>query len=78
LGSVVFEAAYSRKLDGGLIERGAIDCLIVTDDRVTVLEFKSGQPSEWHQDQLAAYADAARLCYPGRAVEGRVIYLSAP
>jgi ATP-dependent helicase/nuclease subunit A len=75
---LVFEAAYSRRRPDGRIERGAIDGLVVSDEAVTVLEFKTGQPREAHQVQLAAYVEAMRERYAGRRVEGRLIYADAP
>jgi ATP-dependent exoDNAse (exonuclease V) beta subunit len=72
---MVFEVAYSRRLSGGAVERGAIDCLIVTADSATVLEFKTGAPRDEHRDQLAAYVEAIRGAYHGRRVEGRLIYV---
>lgn len=73
--SVVFEAAYSRLRSDGVVERGAVDCLIVAGDAVTVLEFKTGRPRTEHERQLAAYVEAVRQQYPGRPVDGRVIYV---
>jgi len=73
---MVFEVAYSRRLPGG-VERGAIDCLVVTDDSATVLEFKTGAPRDEHRDQLAAYVEAIRGHYVDRQVEGRLIYVGS-
>ncbi len=73
--SVVFEAAYSRLRADGVVERGAVDCLIVAGAAVTVLEFKTGRPRAEHERQLAAYVEAVRQQYPGRQVDGRVIYV---
>ena len=74
---MVFEVAYSRRLPGGAVERGAIDCLVVTDDSATVLEFKTGAPRDEHRDQLAAYVEAIGGHYIGRRVEGRLIYVGS-
>ena len=74
---MVFEVAYSRRLPDGAVERGAIDCLVVTDDTATVLEFKTGAPREEHRDQLAAYVEAIAGHYVGRRVEGRLIYIGS-
>ncbi|HQZ40716.1 MAG TPA: UvrD-helicase domain-containing protein [Vicinamibacterales bacterium] len=77
-GTVVFEAAYSRRLEEGCIERGAIDCLVVGEAVATVVEFKTGAPRAAHQDQLAAYLEAVRGWYPGRRVEGHLVYVGPP
>jgi ATP-dependent helicase/nuclease subunit A len=75
---VVFEAPYSRRLDDGRVERGTIDCLIVEEASVVVLEFKTGVAREVHSAQLDAYVRAARVAYPDRRVEGRLLYGSEP
>jgi ATP-dependent exoDNAse (exonuclease V) beta subunit len=59
------------------VERGAIDCLVVTDDSATVLEFKTGAPRDEHRDQLAAYVEAIGGHYAGRRVAGRLIYVGS-
>ena len=74
---MVFEVAYSRRLPGGAVERGAIDCLVVTAESATVLEFKTGAPRDEHRDQLAAYVEAMGGQYGGRLVEGRLIYVGS-
>jgi ATP-dependent helicase/nuclease subunit A len=73
-GTRLFEVAYSARTADGSVERGAIDCMVVAEDSVTVLEFKTGRAEAAHADQLDAYVDAARRLYPGRVVEGRLIY----
>ncbi|MCC7123958.1 MAG: hypothetical protein IT178_03860, partial [Acidobacteria bacterium] len=71
---LVFEAAYSRRLPDGRVERGAIDALVLSDTAVTVLEFKTGERRAEHEAQLAAYVEAMRGRYPDRAVTGQLIY----
>jgi hypothetical protein len=51
---------------------------VVSADTVTVLEFKTGQPRDAHQAQLATYVEAMRELYAGRRLEGRVIYAERP
>jgi ATP-dependent exoDNAse (exonuclease V) beta subunit len=72
--TVLFETPYSRRLDDGRIERGTIDCLVVEAASVLVLELKTGAALEPHGAQLDAYVQAARALYPGRRVEGRLVY----
>jgi ATP-dependent exoDNAse (exonuclease V) beta subunit len=74
-GRVVFEAGYSRRRADGCVERGAIDCLVVAREAVTVIEFKTGAPQEQHRAQLASYQDAAAALYADRRVNGRLIYV---
>jgi RecB family exonuclease len=62
-------------VERGVLLRGTIDCLVRRPDgSVAVIEFKSGRQEAWHADQLAVYVRAARLMFPGTAVEGRLIY----
>ena len=74
-GRVVFEVAYSRRRADGSVERGAIDCLVVTPEAVAVVEFKTGAPHAQHQAQLASYEEAAGVLFAGRRVEGQLIYV---
>jgi hypothetical protein len=74
-GVVLFDVPYSRRLSGGAIERGSMDCLVVESEAVLVLEFKTGVPRGQHSAQLAAYMDAARAAYPAHRIEGRVVYV---
>jgi ATP-dependent helicase/nuclease subunit A len=56
--------------------RGVIDCLVRgASGVITVLEFKTGSPAEWHRAQLALYEAAARAIAPGAPVAGRLVYL---
>jgi ATP-dependent helicase/nuclease subunit A len=74
-GRAVFEVPYSAWSPDGSVTRGVIDCLLVSGDRVTVLEFKTGAARPAHEVQLAAYVAAARSVFPGREVEGRLVYV---
>jgi ATP-dependent helicase/nuclease subunit A len=57
------------------IVRGTIDCLVIEPDgTATVLEFKTGSPEPWHQQQLDAYVAAARELFGDRQVRGRLVY----
>jgi ATP-dependent helicase/nuclease subunit A len=59
----------------GALVRGTIDCLVFRDTGpVTVLEFKTGRPAAWHEAQLAIYVQAVERAWPGRPVEGRLVY----
>ncbi|MBA3885943.1 MAG: UvrD-helicase domain-containing protein [Acidobacteria bacterium] len=56
--------------------RGSIDCLVLHEDgSVTVVEFKTGGRRPGHQLQLDVYLEAARMLFPGAAVDGRLIYV---
>lgn len=63
-------------LDGeGRIHR--VDRLIVEEDRVTVVDWKTGQETpEAHRQQVALYCRLVSALYPGRRVLGRLAYLA--
>ena len=58
----------------GRIVRGTIDCLITSNEKVTVLEFKTGRPRDEHRLQLDLYRQAAERLFPDCAVDGRLVY----
>ncbi|HXG56787.1 MAG TPA: UvrD-helicase domain-containing protein [Vicinamibacterales bacterium] len=76
--SVLTEVPFSLRVasgEGTEIVRGTIDCLVEgADGLVTILEFKTGRARTAHQAQLDLYVRAARALFPGRSVEGRLIY----
>lgn len=77
-GELHAEVPFSLRSEGEAgpaILRGVIDCLaILPDGRVVVLEFKTGAKRMAHDEQLALYVRAARELFPGRSVEGRLVY----
>ena len=81
-GDCLFEVPFTlRRADPGgggpVFVRGVIDCLSRRPDgRVTVIEFKTGAARPEHEAQLALYVEAARALFPGRPVDGRLLYLS--
>ena len=62
----------------GRIVRGTIDCLITSNEKVTVLEFKTGRPHPEHQAQAEVYRAAAQALFPAVTVESRLVYRSDP
>jgi ATP-dependent exoDNAse (exonuclease V) beta subunit len=79
---VMAEVPFSLRTDDDgrtILLRGTIDGVaLAPDGRVTVVEFKTGQPRPFHEEQLALYVRAARELFPGRAVEGRLVYQDRP
>ncbi|CAN5804077.1 hypothetical protein BH24ACI5_BH24ACI5_06760 [soil metagenome] len=77
---VLAEVPFSLRIEEKgrpLILRGTIDGLAVAaDGSVAVVEFKTGQPRGSHQKQLEVYVLAARALFPGRTIEGLLIYNS--
>ncbi len=71
---------------GGLVVSGTVDRLIVTPERVTVIDFKTGQrvpttlaviPAA-HLRQMAAYVGVLQQVFPERTVEAALLYSEAP
>ena len=74
-GRPLYEVPFSLRVDPATIVRGSIDCLFrIGDGRVVVVELKTGTRRPEHEAQLALYVDAARALFPGRAVEGLLMY----
>ncbi len=73
-------------LVGEKVVAGTIDRLLVTPERVRVIDFKtSRRPPETLEGvpvaqirQMAAYAAALERIYPGRAIDAALLYTSAP
>ena len=75
---VMAEVPFSMQADDDgrkTILRGTIDGVSAAHDgTVTVVEFKTGRPRPVHQAQLDIYLKAARELFPGRTVEGLLVY----
>jgi ATP-dependent helicase/nuclease subunit A len=71
---------------GGIVVAGTADRLLVTETEVTVVDFKTTRrPPMRVQDipaatirQMAAYAAALEVIYPGRKVRAAVLYTQTP
>jgi ATP-dependent helicase/nuclease subunit A len=71
---------------GGDVIAGTVDRLLVTDDTVTVIDFKTGRRApvtldrvpRHHLDQMGAYAAALAAIFPGRAIESALLYTAGP
>ena len=73
LGDRLYEVPFTMRTADAFL-RGTIDCLIRHDDRLTVLEFKTGRPRPEHQAQVDLYRQAAEQMFPGVRVDARLIY----
>jgi ATP-dependent helicase/nuclease subunit A len=70
----------------GEVVAGTVDRLLVTDDRVRVIDFKTGRrvpadaasAPEHHVRQMAAYVAALEAIFPGRAVTATLLYTAGP
>ncbi|WP_156678792.1 double-strand break repair helicase AddA [Sphingomonas profundi] len=79
------EAPIAAVVAGDVIA-GTVDRLLVTADRVRVIDFKTGRrvpaglaavPGH-HVEQMAAYVAALEQVFPGRAVEAALLYTAGP
>jgi ATP-dependent helicase/nuclease subunit A len=79
-GTCLYEVPFSYQPRGGAradaaLVRGVVDCLVVTPDgRVTVLEFKTGQPRPEHERQAGVYADAIGALFGPDRVAVKIVY----
>ena len=71
---------------GDAVVSGAADRLLVEDERVLIVDFKSGRrvpetiadaPAS-HLRQMGAYAAALKVIFPGRRVEAALLYSAGP
>jgi ATP-dependent helicase/nuclease subunit A len=80
------EAPIAAVVAGGTVVAGAVDRLLVRDDRIFVADFKTGRrvPADLagipaaHLRQMAAYRAALRVIFPGRPIEAALLYTAAP
>lgn len=79
------EAPVAAVVEGQVVA-GTVDRLLVTDDRILVVDFKTGRrvpatlddAPDHHLRQMAAYAAALRAIFPGRPVEAALLYTAGP
>ncbi|VDS06953.1 ATP-dependent helicase/nuclease subunit A [Paracoccus haematequi] len=82
---ILSEVALTAPLPGLGMIHGAIDRLIVTDDRILAVDYKSnavvpGRPEDTPEGilrQMAAYRAALRMIWPGRPVRIAVLWTAA-
>jgi ATP-dependent helicase/nuclease subunit A len=79
------EAPLAATLPDGRVIAGTVDRLRVEEARVSVIDFKTGKvpatdadiPNA-HRAQMAAYADALQVIFPGRRVSTALLYTAGP
>jgi ATP-dependent helicase/nuclease subunit A len=79
------EAPLAGVVEGQVIA-GTVDRLLVTDDAVLVVDFKTGRRvprdaaavSTHHKAQMGAYAAVLQGIFPGRTVRAALLYTSGP
>lgn len=80
------EAPIAAVVAGGHVVSGTADRLLVSDDKVLVVDFKTGRRAPdrldavppYHIRQMAAYVAALEVVFPGRRVEAGLLYTAGP
>lgn len=79
------EAPLVATLPDGRVVAGTVDRLLVEGHRVSVVDFKTGRVPETveavpasHLAQMAAYSDALKVIFPGRAINAALLYTGGP
>jgi ATP-dependent helicase/nuclease subunit A len=76
------EAPIAAVVADGVVVSGTIDRLLVTDDAVRLIDFKTGRRAPtvlaevpvYHLRQMAAYGAALAVIFPGRRIEAALLY----
>jgi ATP-dependent helicase/nuclease subunit A len=75
------EAPIAATLADGTVVAGTVDRLLVEDDRISVIDYKTGRaPNDEaqipvaHRAQMAAYSEALGVIFPGRTVRSALLY----
>ena len=79
------EAPIAAVVADGLVVSGTIDRLLVKDDVIRLVDFKTGRRAPaaidevpvYHLRQMAAYAAALAVIFPGRQIEATLLYTAA-
>jgi ATP-dependent helicase/nuclease subunit A len=79
------EAPLAATLPDGRVIAGTVDRLLIEDERVSVIDFKTGRvPASEdaiplsHRRQMDAYTRALQVIFPGRHVSATLLYTSGP
>jgi ATP-dependent helicase/nuclease subunit A len=80
------EAPIAAVLPDERVIAGTVDRLLVGENRVRVIDFKTGafvpasaaEVPRAHARQMEAYAEALGVIFPGRAVDAALLYTSGP
>ena len=79
------EAPLAATLPDGRVVSGTVDRLLVEQDRVSVIDFKTGRPPasrdeipRYHLEQMKAYVAALEVIFPGREVRASLLYTAGP
>ena len=79
------EAPLAATLPDGRVIAGTVDRIRVDEQRVSVIDFKTGRvPANeadipnTHRAQMSAYAEALRVIFPGRSINAALLYTAGP
>jgi ATP-dependent helicase/nuclease subunit A len=79
------EAPLAATLPDGRVIAGTVDRLLVEDDAVSAIDFKTGRAPQSdadipnaHRAQMEAYAAALGVIFPGREVRAALLYTAGP
>jgi ATP-dependent helicase/nuclease subunit A len=80
------EAPISATLADGRVIAGTVDRLLVRDDVVRVVDYKTGRTvprdveevPDYHLRQMAAYHAALQVIFPGARIEAALLYTAGP
>ena len=79
------ESPLAATLPDGRVIAGTIDRLVVGDEQIRVLDFKTGRvpasekhiPNS-HRAQMNAYVEALQVIFPGKSVSATLLYTAGP
>jgi ATP-dependent helicase/nuclease subunit A len=79
------EAPLAATLPDGRVIAGTVDRLRVDEERISVIDFKTGKvpttdadiPNA-HRAQMTAYAEALRVIFPGKRISAALLYTAGP
>jgi len=79
------EAPIAATLADGRVVAGTVDRLLVEEESISVIDFKTGRaPADAqqipasHLAQMAAYAEALSVIFPGRTIRSALLYTAQP
>jgi ATP-dependent helicase/nuclease subunit A len=80
------EAPITAVIGDGVVVAGTIDRLLVGEDSIRLVDFKTGRRTPatldavpvYHLRQMAAYAAALAAIFPGRPIEAALLYTAGP
>ena len=82
----IAEAPITGRLADGRVLSGRIDRLLVTDDEILIVDYKTNRPPplerkdvpKIYEQQMDAYAEALRRIYPGRTISCALLWTDGP